>query len=115
MSTKASDTVSDVIATRYKYSCFFSNDTATTEIYTLSLHDALPICDAERVVVGARGERGSDNRADLRSPDGQLQPGVRKAELRLAIEALERHLPSADRPEHAVMPPESDACRDHPG
>src|SRR3712207_7602693 len=26
-------------------SCFF-NDTATTEIYTLSLHDALPICDA---------------------------------------------------------------------
>src|SRR2546430_4535846 len=29
---------------------FFFNDTATTEIYTLSLHDALPICgfgDAE--------------------------------------------------------------------
>ena len=25
-------------------SCFFFNDTATTEIYTLSLHDALPIC-----------------------------------------------------------------------
>src|ERR1039458_10819501 len=25
----------------------FFNDTATTEIYTLSLHDALPICDAE--------------------------------------------------------------------
>ena len=25
--------------------CFFFNDTATTEIYTLSLHDALPICD----------------------------------------------------------------------
>src|SRR2546430_17565664 len=24
---------------------FFFNDTATTEIYTLSLHDALPICD----------------------------------------------------------------------
>src|SRR3712207_7714591 len=24
---------------------FFCNDTATTEIYTLSLHDALPICD----------------------------------------------------------------------
>src|SRR2546430_15273881 len=30
-----------------KYAClrfFFFNDTATTEIYTLSLHDALPIC-----------------------------------------------------------------------
>src|SRR5471032_3655549 len=27
------------------YFCFFFfNDTATTEIYTLSLHDALPIC-----------------------------------------------------------------------
>src|SRR2546430_4385562 len=26
------------------YGNFFFNDTATTEIYTLSLHDALPIC-----------------------------------------------------------------------
>src|SRR2546421_6647935 len=28
------------------FSFFFFNDTATTEIYTLSLHDALPICAA---------------------------------------------------------------------
>src|SRR2546422_4838451 len=27
---------------------FFFNDTATTEIYTLSLHDALPICAGRR-------------------------------------------------------------------
>src|SRR3712207_8106889 len=27
---------------------FFFNDTATTEIYTLSLHDALPICPSPR-------------------------------------------------------------------
>src|SRR5438874_12408983 len=27
---------------------FFFNDTATTEIYTLSLHDALPICSRSR-------------------------------------------------------------------
>src|SRR5688572_32966994 len=27
---------------------FFFNDTATTEIYTLSLHDALPICGVRR-------------------------------------------------------------------
>src|SRR5262249_60547824 len=27
---------------------FFFNDTATTEIYTLSLHDALPICTPAR-------------------------------------------------------------------
>src|SRR5437899_6809378 len=32
-------------------SFFFFNDTATTEIYTLSLHDALPIC---RVLRGRR-------------------------------------------------------------
>src|SRR3712207_6950725 len=28
----------------FLFSVFFFNDTATTEIYTLSLHDALPIC-----------------------------------------------------------------------
>src|SRR3712207_9520522 len=32
----------------YVRSIFFFNDTATTEIYTLSLHDALPIFDAMR-------------------------------------------------------------------
>src|SRR5260370_4779808 len=42
---------------------FFFNDTATTEIYTLSLHDALPICIAPAVhlhagrVVDARAFR----------------------------------------------------------
>src|SRR3712207_8264642 len=29
---------------RIECACFFFNDPATTEIYTLSLHDALPIC-----------------------------------------------------------------------
>src|SRR2546430_17714622 len=32
------------ICSRVLYLFFFFNDTATTEIYTLSLHDALPIC-----------------------------------------------------------------------
>src|SRR2546427_6646358 len=31
---------------------FFFNDTATTEIYTLSLHDALPICAIPRTPPG---------------------------------------------------------------
>src|SRR6476620_12614821 len=31
------------------YFFFFFNDTATTEIYTLSLHDALPICAGDLV------------------------------------------------------------------
>src|SRR2546428_9225145 len=34
-------------------SFFFFNDTATTEIYTLSLHDALPIWRADAVREGA--------------------------------------------------------------
>src|SRR5256885_11301807 len=33
-------------------SFFFFNDTATTEIYTLSLHDALPISGKDRGVAG---------------------------------------------------------------
>src|SRR5256885_12960778 len=33
---------------------FFFNDTATTEIYTLSLHDALPICTLENKAASAR-------------------------------------------------------------
>src|SRR3712207_9570026 len=33
--------------------CFFFNDTATTEIYTLSLHDALPICCKKQFEFGS--------------------------------------------------------------
>src|SRR5256885_10726039 len=33
-----------ILAPRHLPFIFFFNDTATTEIYTLSLHDALPIC-----------------------------------------------------------------------
>src|SRR3712207_7955073 len=33
--------------------CFFFNDTATTEIYTLSLHDALPIWGERTVLLCA--------------------------------------------------------------
>src|SRR5690349_5281336 len=41
---------------------FFFNDTTTTEIYTLSLHDALPILRAAPVHVPRRGRAGA---ADL--------------------------------------------------
>src|SRR5690242_21498546 len=41
--------------------CFFFNDTATTEIYTLSLHDALPILGVqEPEVVREEEERDQD-------------------------------------------------------
>src|SRR2546430_14383854 len=33
-----------ILSCTYGFFFFFFNDTATTEIYTLSLHDALPIC-----------------------------------------------------------------------
>src|SRR3712207_9493396 len=46
---------------------FFFNDTATTEIYTLSLHDALPIYD-----VGRRIAYGL--------PQASLCPSIRHAE-----------------------------------
>src|SRR3989449_9598089 len=45
----------------YSLFFFFFNDTATTEIYTLSLHDALPISDEHR------GWRDEGGRMDLRA------------------------------------------------
>src|SRR6266568_9341947 len=57
--------------------CFFFNDTATTEIYTLSLHDALPISRPEQAggpeppgVVGradALAERSEEHTSELQS------------------------------------------------
>src|SRR5256885_14761863 len=43
---------------------FFFNDTATTEIYTLSLHDALPICHLRRDGGAAERQR-HEGRAGL--------------------------------------------------
>src|SRR2546427_12224797 len=45
---------------------FFFNDTATTEIYTLSLHDALPIS----------GTRGSESERIRRTNHGMNMPVV---------------------------------------
>src|SRR5256885_6114500 len=53
------------------FSFFFFNDTATTEIYTLSLHDALPICHArifiEPVDEVRRGRMGDIGHGDRKS------------------------------------------------
>src|SRR3989440_6129291 len=43
------------VTSTYVALCFFFNDTATTEIYTLSLHDALPICTTSRQATEALG------------------------------------------------------------
>src|SRR6266568_8059864 len=46
---------------------FFFNDTATTEIYTLSLHDALPI-SVRRLADGRAHGRDDDGVRHSRSP-----------------------------------------------
>src|SRR2546425_13371699 len=82
---------------------FFFNDTATTEIYTLSLHDALPILEGQgRVDLGnskigtARGrsqlEIGHDaaEREEMVAQDGgQPRPEGRLGLRVLLIEGLE--------------------------
>src|SRR2546430_9456245 len=45
---------------------FFFNDTATTEIYTLSLHDALPISPKLGLGEDARVRAGRENQAGLK-------------------------------------------------
>src|SRR5205823_7544154 len=50
---------------------FLSNDTATTEIYTLSLHDALPISARRR----SAGAHGSANAATGSSWDRRARRG----------------------------------------
>src|SRR2546428_4960142 len=45
-----------------RFAFFFFNDTATTEIYTLSLHDALPICRPRAEPAGGPRGRGRARR-----------------------------------------------------
>src|SRR5229473_8123345 len=44
---------------------FFFNDTATTEIYTLSLHDALPISDRLLLALGYSADVATDGTFSL--------------------------------------------------
>src|SRR3712207_8822534 len=56
----------------------FFNDTATTEIYTLSLHDALPICGEERQ--GEHGAHGAAQRVPAVHPVQTDPPRARHLE-----------------------------------
>src|SRR5256885_16388430 len=53
---------------------FFFNDTATTEIYTLSLHDALPISRRRRPTFSYRRRGGSRHRRRRRMARGTRAP-----------------------------------------
>src|SRR5260221_13606812 len=59
---------------------FFFNDTATTEIYTLSLHDALPICAGDALVGDLLELRGRRHAADRRHQIGGGEPEIRSEE-----------------------------------
>src|SRR5256885_5644037 len=67
----------------WEFSFFFFNDTATTEIYTLSLHDALPICykphdrHAQRQSINA----GSAHQANNASGPGRTRSEEHTSEL----------------------------------
>src|SRR2546429_4639959 len=56
---------------------FFFNDTATTEIYTLSLHDALPIYPDRRIAAGP-GRPRRRRRGARRLHPGRHLRGVRR-------------------------------------
>src|SRR2546430_16639641 len=51
--------------TAMRFFFFFFNDTATTEIYTLSLHDALPIAFREELLHFAVEAHADENRVAL--------------------------------------------------
>src|SRR5256885_14818131 len=67
--------LSDPWPTR-RFSFFFFNDTATTEIYTLSLHDALPI--SRRLFCWAAHHHQTDARRDAQNPRGDPQRHLRE-------------------------------------
>src|SRR3712207_7245275 len=58
--------------------CFFFNDTATTEIYTLSLHDALPISSATGDATKPADEATAQPEAE--TPANAEQPSTSDAE-----------------------------------
>src|SRR2546425_6283452 len=62
-------------------SVFFFNDTATTEIYTLSLHDALPIYPASAPrPVGGRRLRPADRLRQRRQPPAGARHRARQGD-----------------------------------
>src|SRR5690348_16271336 len=72
---------------------FFFNATAPTEIYTLSLHDALPICMKVKVPVHTFGEP-----AGVKVQGGVFEVVTREVE----VERSEEHTSELQSPVHLV-------------
>src|SRR5215207_1579775 len=90
---------------------FFFNDTATTEIYTLSLHDALPISVAAAAIAhhvpgDPEGERADEDEQDRRVGEkGDAQPLIAALADLLEEEAhSESPEQQADERQHQVEP-----------
>src|SRR3712207_8547917 len=69
---------------------FFFNDTATTEIYTLSLHDALPIFRQRRCGRQQREAAGPEQYADHPGQDPLRRRRRRSAHVRVPPRARTR-------------------------
>src|SRR5205823_12172021 len=60
----------------FLFTIFFFNATAPTETYTLSLHDALPICLPDQLLLGAVDGRVGHEVEARRGPGGHsVRPG----------------------------------------
>src|SRR5438876_1393134 len=80
----------------------FSNDAATTEIYTLSLHDALPICRDAR-----RGRRPPWH--GCRAPRRRRPAAPRRVDPR--ARKLARHVPRSEEHTSELQSPVHLVCR----
>src|SRR5207244_12308748 len=87
------DHVCHVLVAFLSYCCLlFFNDTAPTEIYTLSLHDALPIWPSPQPARGARAGRAGRSAGNSRAPDRRERHGQRS----------EEHTSELQSPDHLV-------------
>src|SRR3712207_8275579 len=73
---------------------FFFNDTATTEIYTLSLHDALPICGSPSNLASWPSLRNSSSRRSA------CMKGFQAAAILALFRSSDRSLSSSRSEEH---------------
>src|SRR5258708_25144584 len=88
---------------------FFFNDTATTEIYTLSLHDALPISFIQE----NREKAATCNQQNQGDQQGSEEPGAPFAHAR-----SEEHTSELQSPDHLVCrllleKKKKDGCQQH--
>src|SRR5689334_24697387 len=96
------------VIARVRYFVFFFNDTATTEIYTLSLHDALPIFTDGRFSGGTHGMV-----AGHVTPEAQVEIGRDTSELQSQFHLVCRLLLEKKKnlPHCAAIEPSAD---EHP-